>query len=67
MCLAEGLAPLKHGQHELAVLHGGHGFRRLPAEKFLHLVPVVVVERGELARQARQEVNGRAFVLHLRQ
>lgn len=48
---------VKHGQHEFAVLHRGYGSRRLPAEKFLHIVPVVAVERRELARQARQQVN----------
>lgn len=48
--------PLKkqHGQHEFAVLHRGYGSWRLPAEKFLHLVPIFVTERGELSRQARQ-------------
>lgn len=45
---------VKHGQHEFAVLHRGYGSRRLPAEKFLHIIPVVVIERRELARQARQ-------------
>lgn len=41
------------GQYEFIVLHRGYGFRRLPAEKFLHIVSVVVTERGELPRKAR--------------
>lgn len=45
---------VNHEQHEYAVLHRSHGSRRLPAEKFLHIVPVVAAERGQLARQARQ-------------
>lgn len=45
---------VKYGQHEFAVLHRGYGSRRLPAQKFLHIVSVVVIERRELARQARQ-------------
>lgn len=44
----------QHGQHEFAVLHRGYGSWRLPAEKFLYLVPIFVTERRELARQARQ-------------
>lgn len=42
------------GQYELAVLHRGHGSRRLPPQTLLHLLPVVAVERREPAREARQ-------------
>lgn len=44
-------------QREYAVLLRGHGPRRLPAEKFLHIVSVVVIEHRELSRQTRPEVK----------
>lgn len=50
MCHAD---PVNHEQHECSVLHHGYGSRRVPAEEFFHIVPVVAVERGELARPAR--------------
>lgn len=48
---------VKHGQYEYAVLHCGYGSRRLPAEKFLRLLSVIVIERRELTSQARYQVN----------
>lgn len=44
-------------QHELVVLLRGDGPGRLPAAAFLHLLPVVAAERGQLAPQTRQQVN----------
>lgn len=44
-------------QHELVVLLRGYGSRRLPSEKSLLIIPVVVTERRELAPQSRQKVN----------
>lgn len=44
-------------QDECVVLHRGDGFRRLPAEKFLHLVSVVAAERRQLSAEARQQVK----------
>lgn len=43
-----------HDQHEFVVLLRGDGSGRLSAAKFLHLLPVVAAERGELAPQTRQ-------------
>lgn len=40
--------------HDVVVLLPGYGSRRLPAEKFLHLVSVVAAERRELTSPARQ-------------
>lgn len=51
-------------QREYAVLLRGHGPRRLPAEKFLHIVSVVVIEHRELSRQTRPEVKKKNVFLY---